>query len=491
VHWFPEQLNTDIILGNVEVRAGEEGYNMIGIGKSYIRDILINPDLTKRDLGPLGIDVDPNAYRRSESFWSDYRYDSLTDRNKNTYAFIDSIGQEHHFDRYAKTFETLISGRIPWGFIDIDLNRLFRYNDFEGFYLGLGLHTNDRLSRTIKFGGYWGYGFRDKKAKYGADINLKILRSRELELQAHYMNSAMESAGVRFFDDKYRVLQESNFRNFLIQRMNETIAYGASISFRALKYFKFSLGMSVSNKTAYQDYAYGASEEGTAHLMDEFNFTDLQAGLRYAFREKFIQTTRTRVSMGTKYPVLWLQYTHGFNNLLSGEFEYNRIDIKIEDSYYVKYLGETRLQLRLGYIDGNLPYCNLYNGNGSWRKFTIFAPNSFATMRMNEFLSNRYAALYFEHSFEKLIFQSKWFSPVFLISTNLAFGDLNNKMQHFNSTYRTLELGYYESGLRINQLINLPLMHLGLGTFYRYGPYSFSKGIDNWGFKFTLVFGFD
>ena len=490
-HWFPVQLNTDIILGNVEVNAGEEQYNMIGIGKSYIEDIVLNPDLVRRQLGELGVEVDPNAYRRSEEFWEMVRNDSLTERNLRTYAFMDSIAKEYHFDRYAKTYETLISGKIPWGIIDIDINRFFRYNDYEGFFLGLGLHTNDRFSRTVKLGGYWGYGFRDKKTKYGADIGLNILRSKEFTLQASFMHDVSESGGVRFFDDKPGAFREENFRQFLIQRKNNTESYGIGLGIRALKYFKFHIGMSVTWKEAYQDYAYGMVGDGTAHLMDEFNFTDLMIGFRYAFREKFIRTANTRVSMGTKYPVLWFQYTHGFNDILNGEFEYNRFDVKIEETFYTKYLGETSLQFRLGYIDGNLPYANLYNGNGSWRKFTIFAPNSFATMRMNEFLSNRYLALYFEHSFEKLLIQTKWFSPVFVISTNLAFGALNNKDQHFNTSFKTMELGYYESGLRINRLLNLPYLHFGLGAYYRYGPYSLDRTIENFGFKFTLVYGFD
>ena len=489
--WFPVQLNTDIILGNAEVRAGEESYNMVGIGKSYIKDIELNPELVKRKLGVLGVDVDPDAYDRSEEFWSVYRTDSLSERNKETYAFIDSIGQEYHFDRYAKTYETLLSGKIPWGIIDIDINRFFRYNDYEGFYLGLGLHTNDKLSRFVKFGGYWGYGFRDKRAKYGGDVSFKLIRSKELDLQLRYMNDVSESGGVRFFDDKLGTFREENFRNFLVQRQNNTIDYGFDLGFRALKYFKFNVGMSVVWKEAYRDFKYGSIYEGTTHFKDEFNFTDMTIGFRYAFREKFIQTTKSRVSLGTKYPVVWFQYTHGFNNILGGEFEYNRFDIKVEETFYTKYIGETKIQLRLGYIDGNLPSCNLYNGNGAWRKFTIFAPNSFATMRMNEFLSNRYAALYFDHSFEKLLIQSRFFAPVFIISTNLAFGALNNPEQHINEEFKTMELGYYESGLRINSLLKLPFLNFGIATYYRFGPYSLDRTIDNFGFKFTVVYGFD
>ena len=70
----------------------------------------------------------------------------------------------------------------------------------------------------------------------------------------------------------------------------------------------------------------------------------MTAEFRFAFREQFIVTKRARMSLGTKYPVLWLEYTRGINGLLDGEFAYNRLDAKIEKSFYTKYIGKTSLQ---------------------------------------------------------------------------------------------------------------------------------------------------
>ncbi len=487
--WFPVQLNTDIIFARMQVAAGSTRANLIGIGKSYIRDIVINPELVRRQFATLGVDVDPSSNEKPESYWDAYRVDTLSERDLRTYAFLDSVGQEANFDKIANSFEALMNGKIPYKFIDIDLDRIVKYNDYQGIYIGLGAHTNDKLSRRFKVGGYWGYGFKDKSAKYGGDVNFVLNRRHEVSLGALYSYDLEETAGTRFFDESDNFLTGENWRNFLIQKMNPTKNLSATLGFRLLRDFKFGLGFHVKTKEASDGYLYELASDGeTVVVQDEFRFTQFSAGFRFAFREEFIVTKRSRMSLGTKYPVLWLEYTRGIDGLLDGEYGYNRIDAKLEKSFYTKYLGTTGFVLKGGFIDRAIPATDLYNGNGSYRFFTIFAANSFATMRMNEFLSDRYVALYFTHNFGKLLKRWEKFQPEFLISTNATFGWLKYDENHMGMNYKTMEKGYYESGFLINNLYNLRIYSLGIGAFYRWGPYSYPLFKDNIALKVSVTF---
>jgi hypothetical protein len=194
------------------------------------------------------------------------------------------------------------------------------------------------------------------------------------------------------------------------------------------------------------------------------------------------------MSLGTKYPILWLQYTRGLEGVLGGEYAYNRVDVKIDKSFYFKYLGRTSLQLRGGIIDRSLPESNLYNGNGSYRFFIIYAPNSFGTMRMNEFLSDRYVALYFSHNFGKLLKRWDKFQPELVLMTNVGFGWLKYNENQYNISYKTMEKGYYESGFSIDNLLNLRVYSLGIGAMYRWGPYTFPQFEDNISLKVSITF---
>jgi hypothetical protein len=480
--WFPVQLNSDFLFKNISINK----IKLIGKGRSYLQDINLNPDLDKKDFSNIELEVKDANVAPEDTLWKAYRIDSLTAKDKRTYQVIDSLGKEAHFERTMRFAETLLSGKIPVKFADIDLDKIIHFNGYEGLRLGFGMHTNYKFSKRIIFGGYTAYGFHDKTFKYGGDAALKISQKNDISIGVRYFNDVKESGGISFFEQN-PLLGDAQLRNYMINVMDKVEKREAFIAFNALRYLKGEVGLSQINKSVTNDYAYGINYENVSVLLKNYNFTELSANLCYSYKEKFIKTLRYKISQGTNYPIIWFNYIHGFNNFLDGEFAYNKYEFKIKKSFYIKSLGTPTFHLQAGYIDGDLPYCNLYNGIGSYRQFTIAAPNSFNTMRMNEFLSNRYAALFFTHSFGKLLLRVKKFAPEFAIATNFCIGDLNNKNKHFNVDIRTLSKGYIESGLLINNILNSALYGLGLGAYYRYGSYAFPEFKNNIAYKFTLT----
>ena len=77
-----------------------------------------------------------------------------------------------------------------------------------------------------------------------------------------------------------------------------------------------------------------------------------------------------------------------------------------------------------------------------------------------------------------------------MLVTNIAFGNLDHMEDHNNIEFKTLEKGYYESGIIIRKLIDVQLVDLGVGVLYRYGPYSFDNQSFNFGYKFAIFYSF-
>ena len=485
--WFPVQLNTDVSFDNLQIGK----YKAIGSGRCYLRDIVLNPELVRREFNHLDIEVDKDASKRSEEYWDTYRIDTLTARDRRTYEVLDSIGEAKNFDKLAKSFQALMSGRIPWGPVDFDLGKILGYNRYEGLILGLGIHTNDRLSRWFRVGGFYQYSFAISTSKYGADVNFLVNRRNDVNIHAAYFWDLIESGGVRFFDDN-RLTLAGNWATLLITKLDRTQSVSAGITFRTLKYLLWDVTLSRQfKKSTTFDLA---TFEGNVTLLDnEFVFTEVSTGFKWAYKEKFLQTVEAKLSLGTNYPVVWLNYTRGIKGFLGGEFDYNRLDLKIRKTFKLKYLGDFSFQINAGYVDQPIPACNLYNGNGTYRLITLYAPNTFATMRSNEFLSNGYVALYLYHDFKYLLFKGKkWFHPEPAISQNIGFGWLEQRDRYQFSTddLREMNLGYYETGLLINNLVNLRVYTIGVGAFYRWGPYSFDRVGDNFAYKVSVIFPF-
>ena len=487
-HWFPVQLNTNLIFNNMSAASDAEKATFIGIGKSYHKNIELNPELVKREFSYIEVELDPNAGYRKAEYWDEYRGDTLSTRDKRTYEYMDSIGEAQNFDKTIKQAETILTGKIPWGRFDIPLDKFVGYNNYEGLWIGAGARTNKRLSTKWDIGVYAGYAFRAEKVKYGIDGNLELFKPWALSLYANYSRDFIEAAGINFYDNQQNVLSPDNFKDYFISRSNYTDSKEIALRFRTMRYMHTSIGIGMDSKEA--AYAYYFQSSSMPNPASDFNFTELRIGLRYAYKEKFFDNSRMLLSMGTNYPIVWFNYIQGFKGFLGGDYNYQRFDLKIQKSFYTKYLGETSITLTGGVILGDIPYSNLYRGQGSNGAITMYAPNSFGSMGSAEFLSDRYVSAYFSHNFGNLLYQGENFKPELVLITNIGFGWLSHPESHYNIEFKTMDLGYFESGFLINRLINMKIYNIGIGATYRYGPYSNRLIEDNLSIKISLSFPF-
>lgn len=486
-YWFPVQLETEITFNNLAMSRSRP----VGIGKSYRRDIVFDTVLSRREVGNIAVELTPDAADRDEAFWFFHRGDSLSLKERNTYQTIDSLGRVHRLDQKAKGFAALISGRLPLGYAEIDLNRLARYSKYEGLYAGIGLYTSNRLSRVVKVGGYWGYGFGDQQAKYGGELSFRLQRHGNAILNLSYADDLEESAGTVFFDDNNQSLNALNYRRFYIDRMELTEKYRAMLDFRVLRYIRMGAGVVREYKRPGFDYAFDRGSDDIGVLTRDHIFGKITAGLRFAWGEKFIRDKDSQLSLGTTYPILWLQYTASRKGFLDGQFDYNRLDLRLKWTFYTRFIGNTVVWLAGSYIDKTVPGSELVNGRGSsGNGFSLFSPVSFSTMRPGEFLNDRFGAVFITHNFGKLLFRSAHFEPEPALIFNAGIGSLSHPEKHRFAQFNTMEKGYAEAGFALNNIIKSSFSGIGVALLYRGGAYSYDRFGKNIMGRLTLNYSF-
>ncbi|MBP7173632.1 MAG: hypothetical protein KBA33_06125 [Cloacibacterium sp.] len=101
-----------------------------------------------------------------------YRPNPLSEREQNTYVKIDSLGNSKNFDRKVNFITSLIKGKLRFGKIDYDPLKSFHWNAHEGIRLGINAKLNEKFHSYISPDAYIGYGFSDKKWKYGIGIDV-------------------------------------------------------------------------------------------------------------------------------------------------------------------------------------------------------------------------------------------------------------------------------------------------------------------------------
>ncbi|MCK4663123.1 MAG: hypothetical protein KAT68_09680 [Bacteroidales bacterium] len=457
-------------------------------GKSYIKNVELFTDINDKDFSVESIRMHKLANKRDSLFWNKYRTDSLTIKEITTYHVIDSLGQKLKFDSILKILEKVALYKIPLSFVDIDLTKIFTSNKFEGSRLGIGLHTNERILKFLSIGGFFGYGLKDHQWKYGGEFILTIDENEELKINGKYQNTLIESgrSGLKYFNQNYYEL-----RDFLISQMDRKIQNTFSIGFRTMKYAKLNISINQTQVKPQFSYEYLLND---FQKITNYSYTDLTVNLRYANKEKIISSFNQRISMGSKYPVLYISYTKGLKNLFNSEFDFNRIELRIEESFLTKNFGETKFRLDAGYIDKPLPYSLLFTGEGCYDKnLPVLLKNYFQTITPNEFLSDRYVNFHFSHNFSSLLFKPKKFSPHITLHQNIGFGKLSNPYKHKLIEFKTKEKGFYESGIQFDNIIKLNYLNIayigvGAGVYYRYGPYAYEKTENNLAIKFSLTF---
>jgi hypothetical protein len=289
----------------------------------------------------------------------------------------------------------------------------------------------------------------------------------------------MEAGAPEFDFDEPQFKSESlrHYRVLIKDARNRTDVWVEASPFR---YISLKMGLRREDITPQYDYTF----DGDA----AFRLMEYRIGLRYAFGERVMQSLHRTISFGTKYPIFWLQMAKGLR-LAQGEYSYTKFDFKVQASREFLGFGTSSMQVRLGKVWGNAPYAQLYNGLGSYRGWAAIAHNSFETMGYNEFMSDWHCSVFYTHDFGDVYLRKLDKQPSLEMSHNFGIGGLRNGDLHAFG-HKTMERGFFESGLFMNNLAVIGGFGLdigiGAGVFARYGPYSFPEFGDNFVYKLAI-----
>ena len=509
-YWFPKQINTiiatfdkensriDTVMTSdstayVALSLGGEvtsSVPMLGIGKSYITDIEVNKEIDKKIFDNASYTINDNAANNDEVIQY-YRYDTLNkERLEATYQFVDSIFQESglDLDKISNILASSISSQIPISIFNIDLNSIMDYNIGNGYMLGLGLSTNNRVSRVFSIGGFANYWFKAKEANYGGNITFNILPSKDLRFNVSASHK-FERLGNYGFIEKESMLNPSNYKHFYVNATSLNNSVSANLSTYFNKYLKGIVNFEVADKNIFNSYQLSAIS------YQPYRLSTIDFKLRIAFGEQFIKSSDGLQVEGNANPVVWLSYQKNLKDVFGSSYNFDKIEFLFRGKRDSKYLGETSLTVQAGYINGFAPITELFNLEGGyWNKFDIYCTESFSTMRPDEFMCDRFGALYLSHNLKNLLLNFKKFHPEIILVTNIAWGtnndENNSQILRFSDSqiYNDLSKGYFESGIVIDRIIHAGISKLGLGMFYRYGAYSYDDVWDNFVFKISMGF---
>lgn len=432
----------------------------------------------------VAIEIKDDAINKPESFWEEYRKGNLDSRSKSTYLSLDSISIKKRIESRINLGRKIISGYFPIKVWDLDLKKIISYNNYEGLRLGIGGTTNDDFSRKYRIEGYSAYGLRDYDFKYNAGLGARVDKFSNTWISGSYTDDLREIASTDY------VVEKKAFKIYDPRSINFSTFYRYEqwrIALETKIIPKTETILALSNSFVTPKFNYTYYLDGTAY--SSYRMTTATLSIKWNPFSDYMQTPTGRIEAEKRYPKFTFQLIQSMPDVLKNDFSFTKIDFKGE--YLINHLDGQRtfLLFEAGRAFGDLPLPQLYsispnnlNQNTIFQRITFAGKNSFETMYFNEFFSSQYMSFQFKHGFNR-IFLFKNIKPAIDFVTRMAWGSMQNPETHMGIEYKTLDKGFFESGLEFNQIYN----GLGIGGYYRYGPNHLDDIKDNIAIKLTFI----
>jgi hypothetical protein len=440
---------------------GKSNLSFIGRKTTTYRNVLVNDisvatELAKNKVLEESI-LPENASEKPDSFWAGNRHENLTKAEQGIYTMVDSLMNMPQYKTYRNTLYFLTVGYKNIGNLEIGpWFNWISYNSWEGFRTRFDLGTNTGFSKQVFLHGYLAYGFADRQVKFGADGRYLFNRNPRRQLYLSWRRD------IDFGQATYGEISQDNIFALAIRKGGVPIKFIQIEDKRAEYTHGWRNGFAVTVSGVHKAFNPLQNLPPKSLFLKDpsSDLATFEAGIRirYAYLERFLESTFNRISLGSVYPIIDLRLTRGISSIGKSGYNYSRAFLSVSDYAKVAPLGTIYYNVFGGRTYGTLPYMLLDVAPGN--EIYYYNRNAFNLMNRYEYVHDRYAGIFLEHNFGAGVFR---FLP---ITRRLKLRQL--------WTAKTLWGSLSDGNKRLNFVPGHPFRSLDGSTYLEVGT-----GIDN------------
>ncbi len=346
------------------------------------------------------IEVAEDAQNKAPDYWDINRPYELSAEEQQSFEMVDSLRNMPSVKTYIDIIFTIVNGYKTTGWFDWGpYLYLYSWNEVEGHKVRIGGRTNADFHNKLILEGYVAPSSKDKKIKYEAGIHYILDRTPWTQIGANRRYD-LDQLGVP--NDLGGNLYQAFVRWGKIVGPHYTTENNL-YAFRQLnKNFQAKVMFTQRDFDPLFPFFYYDSPTDTSNVNSRITSTYGTFQLRFAKNELFIQQGNTRRSLGSeKLPEVTLRYTHGIKGVLGSDFNYQKLDLIMEQKLAVGKFGQTHYWGQAGKVFGTVPFplLNVHLGNES----PIYVNYAFSLMDNFEFVTDNYVSLNHVHHFNGYI----------------------------------------------------------------------------------------
>jgi len=470
--WFPKRLNTEIDLSNLISMADTQGGtddpppSIIGTGFTKVEEVTFEPEKVRWAESSVSLFTDENANELSEEGWNEHRENPITEKERNTYVTIDSIAEEANIERIIQILDVVAEGKVPLGYVNLDLRRLYRYNLYEKHRLGLGLETSQKLMKPVTIGGYFAYGTKDKEWKYGGFTHFHLWRKKQMRLELSYQQDVMERGGNRFNATQSTWMDPEVYRNLFIRSMDRQRL--AQASFRT----DIRANLSIRLTQNYQQISFTDNYlfiDVSGNVWNQLDVAESSFDLEWNPFAKYQILGDKKLATEMKFPKFRMKVARGWKGLAESSLDYWRFNASLTHSAKIARILTFDWKVSASRTTGDVPLFFTHVGDGTRVNWNVSTPGSFETMPSGYFYATQQVSAFTRLRFKAFRTKAAWNEPQISLHHAWGIGTFDNRSLH-NVSVNSFDKGYGEAGIIIDGILVRQFSGFGIGAFYNYSP---------------------
>lgn len=336
------------------------------------------------------------AAMQSEQFWKDHRQIPIKQNEQSVKRLLAKLREVPVFYWTEKVIVILATGYIHTGkeskFDFGPVNTLVSANTAEGARFRVGGITTANLSKHLFARGYVAYGVRDKKFKYGAELeysfNEKKYHSREFPINSLKLEHKYD---IDQLGQHYLFTNADNIFLSWKRQPDTKVTYRrrTEFSYKMERRGGFSFSVGLKHEMQYPS-RWLPFENGYGDIYRHFTQSAFTLSLRYAPGETFYQTKSDRLPINMDAPVFQLTHEYAPKGLFGSNFTTNRTEFSVQKRFWFSSFGYTDVILKAGKIWSQVYYPALMWPNANL-SYTI-QPESYPLMNAMEFANDQYVS---------------------------------------------------------------------------------------------------
>ena len=448
--------------------------------------------------------VDDFAAVQPEQYWHDNRQMPIKENEQAMKKLLARLRQVPVFYWTEKVVTVLVSGYIKTGkdskFDFGPMNTAISANTAEGARFRIGGMTTANLSRHWFTRGYLAYGCRDKKFKYGAEVeysfNEKKYHSREFPIHSIRLahNYDLDQLGQH-----YLFTNQDNIFLSWKRKPDDKVTYRrlTSLNYKMERRggFSFDVGFKHEIQEATRWLPF---ENGYGDCFKRFTEAAFTLTLRYAPGETFYQTKTQRIPINLDAPVFQLTHEYGPKGMFGSDFTMNKTEFSVQKRFWFSAFGYTDIILKAGKIWSQVQYPALMWPNANL-SYTI-QPESYALMNAMEFANDQYLSWDLTYWANGALFNRIPFVKYLRLREVVSFRGLYGKLSDKNNPELHNDLFRFPFDSFATPMKKMPYMEVGVGidniltilrVVYVWRPrYRDTPNVDKGGIRVQLHFTF-